>query len=340
MVARLVRDQEVAGSNPVSPIARYACFGCGAWLVWNGLGWPVLNGFLNGMRGVAIGAANIMPGVSGATLALVFGIYEELVASVNSVFAFPKKSMSFLAPVGAGMAIGILAFGWLVDSALAAFPIESRLLIAGLILGSLPGVFRVANKGRAKGPGALLFVSAVSAALAVAPLLLAPGGAGFSGGEGRGPGFLAYVFVAGLLAAAALMVPGISGAMVFILFGLYPVVTGVIAQVWDYIRSPLDFGLLGQILAVAAPMGAGILLGILLCARLIEALLRKFHAATYYAIMGLIFGSVWALFLTEAGAVSEAWAEAGAALALAGPLCFFAGFALSLFLGGRGRKPD
>ena len=290
-----------------------------------------LKTLLIGIKGVAVGAANIMPGVSGATLALIFGIYENLIASINSLFSSPKQSLKFLLPLGFGMAVGIIMFGSIVDVLLTSFPLESRLFIAGLMAGSLPQVHRVALKGH-KAKKIYYFVPAVSAILISALIMLSPS-PNLALDASLGFGFIAYVFIGGVFAAAALMIPGISGAMVFILFGLYPIVMNVIAQIREYLFSPTNLELLGPIFMVAAPMGLGILVGILICSKLIALLLKKFHVLTYFVIIGLIIGSMVALFSSDTYAISESIRLIQAADIIFALLSFILGCITSIYIG-------
>ena len=289
-----------------------------------------------GLKGIAVGAANIMPGVSGATLALIFGIYEKLVASINELFSSPRQSLKFLLPLGIGMAVGIILFGTVVDTLLGTFPLESRLFISGLMIGSLPQVHRVALRGE-KPKGFYYLVSTVSAILVSALIIVSPSPS-LNLDATPGIAFLAYVFVGGVFAAAALMIPGISGAMVFILFGLYPVIMNVIAQLREYLFSPANFELLPPIFMVAAPTGLGIIVGILLCSRLIAILLRKFHVLTYFIIIGLIIGSIVALFRVDANAGYETFALYGMQSILLALASFILGCTTSIFIGAFNKK--
>ena len=278
-----------------------------------------------------MGAANIMPGVSGATLALIFGIYEKLIESINSLFSSPKQSLKFLLPLGFGMAAGIIMFGSIVDALLTSFPLESRLFIAGLMAGSLPQVYKVALRGH-KARKIYYFVPAISAILISAFIVLSPS-PNLALDASPSFGFIAYVFIGGVFAAAALMIPGISGAMVFILFGLYPIVMNVIAQIREYLFSPANLELLAPIFTVAAPMGLGILIGILLCSKFIAVLLKKFHVLTYFVIIGLIIGSIVALFSSDTYAVLESIRLIQAAAIIFALLSFVLGCIASIFIG-------
>ena len=286
---------------------------------------------LVGLKGIAVGAANIVPGVSGATLALVFGIYEKLILSINEIFSSPRQSLKFLLPLGLGMAVGIILFGSVIDNLLDSFPLESRLFIAGLMIGSLPQVHRVALRGD-KSKSSYYVVSAVSAVLVSILVIISPSPY-LNLDVNLSIGFLAYVFIGGIFAAAALMIPGISGAMVFILFGLYPTIINVIAQIREYLFSPTSFELLPPIFMVAAPIGFGIIVGILLCSRFIAILLKRFHRLTYFIIIGLIIGSIVALFPSDTHAFSEMLRPIGSQSIVLSVVFFVLGCAISIYVG-------
>ena len=293
-----------------------------------------MNTLFIGLKGIAVGAANIMPGVSGATLALVFGIYEKMVKSINELFSSPKQSMKFLFPLGVGMAVGIILFGSFVDALLGIFPLESRMFIAGLMIGSLPQIHQIALEGQ-NPKFSYYLLSAIFAILISALIIISPSpnlnlDATFS------IGFLAYMFVGGIFAATALMIPGISGAMVFILFGLYPILIGIIAQIREFLFSPTSLELLPPIFMVATPIGIGIIIGILLCSRLIAILLKRFHVLTYFVIIGLIIGSIVALFTSDSQVHSEILHPIGT-LVLAS-ISFILGCAASVYIGAFNKK--
>ena len=288
------------------------------------------------IKGIAVGAANIMPGVSGATLALVFGIYEKLVTSINGLFSSPKQSIKFLLPLGVGMAVGIIMFGSVIDNLLNSFPLETRLFIAGLMMGSLPQVHGIALHG---GTARIYYylISAASALLISVLVIFAPT-PDINLEATLSFGFLTYVFIGGVFAAAALMIPGISGAMVFILLGLYPIVISVIAQIREYLFSPANLELLPPILMVVIPIGFGIIIGILLCSRLISILLKRYHVLTYFVIIGLIVGSVVALFPLGSNAFSETFHQIRSLSIVFAAVSFVLGCTISIYAAAYSKK--
>ena len=246
------------------------------------------------LTGIALGAANIVPGISGATLAVIFRVYDRLIESINSLFTDMKRSLMFLVPVGLGMAIGILVVGTLMDGFFERFSFQTSAFIAGLVAGGVPFIHCQAISKGGKKP---VFYGIAAAAFLVIVLLVlfAPTPTVYVAGEFSW-GFAMLLFVGGMVAAAALIIPGVSGAMVLMLFGLLPVVMHTIALITEYLRTPLDFGLLGPILQVAVPLGLGIVAGILLMSKLIAFLLERFFSVTYFVILGLVFGTIFAVF--------------------------------------------
>jgi len=251
---------------------------------------------LLGLKGLVIGAANIMPGVSGATFAVIFRVYDRLIEAINLLFKDTKKSLRFLIPLGLGMAIGVLALGSAFSFFYERFPLQTVVLIAGMIAGSAPYIHNQAKVGMDSDKQVRYYAIAIIAAIVIILLaLLTPTPERYTE-EAFSFGYAVFLFIGGAFAAAAMVVPGVSGAMVLILFGLLPTVMNTISLITQYLRTPFTFELLPPIIMVVAPIGLGMVLGILLCSRLIAVLLKKFHNATYFAILGMVFGAIFVMF--------------------------------------------
>ncbi|MCL1787260.1 MAG: DUF368 domain-containing protein [Defluviitaleaceae bacterium] len=281
------------------------------------------------LKGIAIGAANVVPGVSGATLAVIFRVYDRLIESIDSLFKDMKNSLKFLIPLGIGMVVGIITLGSLLDFFLQRFSFQAAALIAGLMAGSIPFIYRTAlSKDKKKS-----YSYAVAAVFALAIILLAifaPTPDVYVNVE-FSIRLVALLFIGGVLTAAALMFPGISGAMVLILLGVFPVAMHTISLIREYLMTPFDFGLLTPILIVCVPIGLGLLVGALAASRLISFLLKKHHGITYFAILGLIFGTIFVLFHNDATYASH---EAITPLLVVfAVIAFAAGAVVSLALG-------
>jgi len=278
------------------------------------------------LTGLALGAANIVPGVSGATLAVIFRIYDKLIESINSLVSDTKKSLVFLIPVGIGMAVGILVVGTLLDGLFDRFSFQTSALIAGLIAGGIPYIYSLAISKDDKKP--VYYVIAAIAAIVIILLAVAiPTPVTEAAGEFSW-GFAALLFFSGVAVAAALITPGVSGAMMLMLFGLLPTVMHTISLITDYLRTPFDFGLLPPIMQVAVPLGLGMVIGILLASRIIAYLLKKHFTVTYFAILGMVIGSIFVVFSNPDTYASVDRMTAG--LVVVGVIAFVVGAAIAL----------
>jgi putative membrane protein len=252
------------------------------------------------LKGMAIGGANIMPGVSGATLAVIFRIYDKMIASINNLLSDMKNSLKFLAPIGIGMVLGIFIVGIFVSFLLENFSLQTGGFIAGLMAGSLPLIYGLSVSKLPAGSNLKKYyvIAACAAAFIIGLTLLfdRPEAAEEAENLTFSIGFAAQLFFGGAIAAAAMVVPGISGAMVFVLFGLYPTITHTISLLREYLMSPTDMELFSELATILAPLGLGIIVGILLGSKIIALLLEKFHSATYFAIYGLVVGTIFAVF--------------------------------------------
>jgi len=280
------------------------------------------------LKGTAIGAANIVPGISGATIAVILRIYDRLISSVNNLFSDTKKSLKLLIPVGIGMAAGIVALAEAINFLLANYNFQTLAAIAGLMAGSLPFIHREAI-GKGTKRIHLYFITLVFvSALILFGFVATPATVGTD--EVRlSFGFMAYLFVGGGIAAATMIVPGVSGAIVLTLLGLYPLVINTIAQIRAYLTDPSNFALLPPIFMVVIPLGIGIIFGIIACSRLIGVLLNRFLRGVYAAILGLVIGTIIIIFMgLDFGGLSTG-------LIVYSTISFLCGTIVSLVLGKR-----
>ena len=274
------------------------------------------------LRGIVIGVANIIPGVSGGTMMVSMGIYDTLIGCINNLFKDFKGCVKVLWPYGAGMAIGVVGLAKLLTYLLGAFPLPTNMAFIGLILGSLPVILgRI--KGEKKGAaGAIAFVLAF--ALVVGLQIL---------GEGNGQdaaitlsiGQLLILFVMGMIASATMVIPGVSGSMMLMLLGYYNPVIGAVSGAIDALVAMDVSGILASC-GVLVPFGLGVVFGIFAIAKLIEVLLKRYKGATYCAILGLVAASPVAILMATsfAGVTAMTWVIGAATLALG----FFAAYKL------------
>lgn len=245
------------------------------------------------LKGAVIGIANIIPGVSGGTMAVSMGIYDKLIGSVTHIFKEFKKSILFLLPVGIGMLLGIVGLSMLIEWMLGRIPIQTNLLFIGLILGGIPAVWSRVKGASIRLPHILgcLFFFALVVVLAV-----------LDGTEG-GAADLSFglvncikIFCVGIIAAATMVIPGVSGSMMLMLMGYY---NPVIETINAFVKSLVAFDIPGILngCCVLVPFGIGVVVGIFGIAKIIEILLSKFPYVVFWCIIGLILASPVAIVL-------------------------------------------
>ncbi len=251
------------------------------------------------IRGVLIGVANVIPGVSGGTMAVSLGVYDRLISSLTGLFKNIKKSLATLVPILLGAGIGIVGFAFLIEYLFAEYPVATCLTFTGLILGGLP-ILGASLKKELKKQGTALKAGHIAAFI----LLFAFGiGMSLVGGEGTAVN-LAHVdiagmlllFVMGMVASATMVIPGVSGSMVLMILGYY---NSIISAITDFISALKNLDMAGLMhgTAILMPFGIGVVIGIFLIAKLIEFLFDRYAALTYSAILGLIISSPFAIFI-------------------------------------------
>jgi putative membrane protein len=239
------------------------------------------------LKGILIGIANIIPGVSGGTMAVSMGVYDKLILAITGIRKHFKKSVLTLLPyfLGAVAGIGILSF--VVKQALSVYPLQTSGLFIGLITGGLPVMIK-------KVKGARIGVSNIILFLAFFALVV--GMAVINGSEGTATDItlsissMIQLFFVGMIAAATMIIPGVSGSLVLMILGFYNL---IISNISTFLEALVAFDMPAILhgLGIFIPFGLGILVGIGIIAKIIEWLFVKVPILTYYAILGLIFAS-------------------------------------------------
>lgn len=224
--------------------------------------------------------ANIIPGVSGGTMAVVLGIYDRLIGSLSALRTDFKKSLLFLFPVGVGAGVGILLFSSLIKLLLSHYPTPTNFFFIGLIIGGMPLIYRRALAGRFRFYHAFPFAGGVLVLLLMTFVLSKYSSTGLI--TSLTVGSALRLFFCSALAAACMILPGISGSMVMVVLGVYTSILNAIS---------------GLNIVILTPVALGVLFGVLAGAKLIDLCLRHFPKGTYLAILGLIVGSLVPVFL-------------------------------------------
>ena len=232
--------------------------------------------------GAVLGIANVIPGVSGGTMAASFGIYDQLIQLLSHLWTELrknwKKNLLFLLPLGAGLVISILLCSKLVSFLLEHYNVPANFFFIGVILGSIPMILGKTVKPKARPSLLLPFLLTLSLMVLMAIS---------SGGEQSAVRyteltvpvfFLMLLF--GAVAAACMIVPGISGSFVMMLIGAY----GSVIKAVSDLNLPL-----------LLPFAIGAVLGLFLCAKGIGFLLNRYEQMTYSGILGFVVGSIFTL---------------------------------------------
>ena len=249
--------------------------------------------FLDILRGVVIGVANIIPGVSGGTMMVSMGIYDTLIHCITHLFKEFKKSILTLLPYIIGMVVGIIGLSFAVTWGLDYYPFQTNALFIGLIIGGVPAIWQnIRDEKFSLGGGMGLF------------LLLFAVGVGLKLMQGETVavitlnfGTIILLVLIGALASATMVIPGVSGSMILMLLGYYRPVTSALKGLVTHLTSGETGAFLTDI-GMLLPFAVGIVLGIFGIAKLIEGLMRSHKGLTYCAIAGLVLASPEVIIMT------------------------------------------
>ncbi len=262
-----------------------------------------------------MGIANIIPGVSSGTLAITMNIYEDLIEAISHFFKKLKKNILFLLPIGIGTLLAIILGSRVVEVSLENFTLPTVLFFAGLILGGVPMLFNKIKKTRKKSYYfifALTFISVISINFlgSVEPVTLT---------NLEAIDYL-KLFLVGVLAAGTMIIPGISGSFVLIVVGYYESIINVINEFTSLNNLSENF-------LILLPFGLGVLIGIILIAKAIEWLFKKYEIPTYYAIIGFVLASLISIFTKFNNIIINP------TMVIASIIFFIIGFMIALKLG-------
>ena len=274
------------------------------------------------LKGAVMGIANIIPGVSGGTMAVSMGIYDDIISSITHLFKQFRKSVFTLLPYFIGMALSLAGLTYAITYALENYSLQTNFLFIGLILGGLPMML-----GRLKGKkiGISAGVAFVLAFAAIIGLQLL--------GEGSGDVTLKVtavevikLFVIGVIASATMVVPGVSGSMILMVLGYYNPILEQIKVFLGGLKA-FDMDIMIHSAMILVPFGIGVLIGIFVIAKIIEFLLKNYEVITFSAILGLIVASPFAIFM------QTTIPKLGFGNVSISIVTFIVGFVIALFLG-------
>lgn len=286
-----------------------------------------MNYLIDILKGMVIGISNIIPGVSGGTMAVSLGIYDRMIFSISQLFKNWKASLKTLLPILIGAAFGVVAFTYTIEFLLSNYTLPTALAFVGLILGGVP-VLWVSFKAGLKMKNEkltskhLIIFVIMFVVVAVLPM--------FQGSESSfeaiavTPFSLMKLFFIGIIASATMIVPGMSGSLVLMILGYYYSIINTITSFIDALRVG-DMETLLPNFTVLFTFGIGVLIGIFLISKVIEYLFKHYSSLTYSGILGLVLASPFAI-MYNTNALSDLSTAKGLPFALIGLvlmiLCF------------------
>lgn len=279
---------------------------------------------INILKGMVVGLANVIPGVSGGTMMVSMGIYDKLILLVTHFISRFKEAMKLLVPLVIGMGLAIAVFSKVITVMFEKIPLQTTLLFVGLIVGGIPLIYGKV-KGKKRGIGeAVAFI--VFFVIVIGMALMG------DAKEQAADVSLSFVnviklFLAGAVAAATMVIPGVSGSMMMMIIGYYTIIIGSISGLVDALIA-MDMAAILDSFTILVPFGIGALVGIVVVAKFVEFLLKKHETIAYWAILGLIIGSPFAILIMMEGAVINV------VNVLTGILMCAVGFVIAMKLGG------
>lgn len=235
--------------------------------------------------GLIIGIANIIPGVSGGTMAVVLGVYEKLMEAIGEFFTNKEKRKEYfftLLKIGLGAIVGIFLFAKLLKYLLTNYNEPTAFFFMGLILGSVPFVYKEIQNTNKKTPllSGITFIIGFALVLILSFAFKTVSTADSVSLNFNALGYVKLI-ISGFIASGTMVIPGVSGSFMLILLGEYERILKMVSMVKSQtVWLPL------------AVFGVGVVLGIIFFAKLMNYLLKHFHQATMAFILGLVLASL------------------------------------------------
>ena len=254
------------------------------------------------VKGACMGAADVIPGVSGGTIAFIMGIYDEFVGSLASINSEALKLLlkgrfsafwkhingSFLLSLVAGIGISVIALAGLMQMLLSDFPIQTWAFFFGLIVASSLFIIRGISGWKLREGLMLVFGILLGAVICTLSPTQTPDG-------------LWFIFLSGALAICAMILPGISGSFILLILGKYEYVLGAISGLVAGVDP-------GRNLLILGVFGLGAIISILAFSRFLHWLLARWQKETMIVLAGFIIGSlvkIWPWSNAEAIVLSQ-----------------------------------
>ena len=246
---------------------------------------------LNGIRGFCMAMADSVPGVSGGTIAFLLGFYDEFINSLNDLMgkdnARRKQAFFFLFKLGVGWVAGFCLSVLVLSGLFQEHIYEISSVFMGLTFFAVPMVIRE-EKDSIRGRYGNLVFTVLGIGLVFCISYFNPaGGQGINVSvEHLSMGLVAYVFLTAMVAITAMVLPGISGSTLLLIFGIYVPIIGAVKEL---LHMNLNY------VPILFVFGMGVITGIVGIIKIIKMCLERYRSQTIYAILGLMIGSLYAI---------------------------------------------
>lgn len=237
------------------------------------------------IKGVVLGVAFVIPGVSGGTLAVLMGIYEELIEAASNFYksiADFKKYFMYLLPIGLGIIFSVAVFAKLIKFGLDKAPIITILIFLGMIIGGIPALVRNVKGTKINLKDMTLML--VGLIIVISMLIFHKSNSNVVLTNMSITGYIT-LFLVGAIAAVTMVVPGISGSFTLMLIGYYEPILNLVNDI-------TSFKNLGPNLILIFTFMLGVFIGIIFISKIIEWCLKHYKRETYYAIIGFVLSSI------------------------------------------------
>ncbi len=266
----------------------------------------------NFIKAIFVGIGGVAPGLSGSVLLVIFGLYQQVIDTIGTLFTNFRKNLLFLIPLACGVLVGVLLFSKIVDYLLGNFEFATRYAFLGLILGTIPLFW---SEVRKHGFGTAYGVLTAGAFVVGVVLIYF----GINTATISNPNIVQSFFM-GIAYAGSAIIPGVDSAAILSALGLY--------VMWVEALATLNF-------TVLIPAACGLGVGLLLFSAIMHVLIARFYTATFACIFGLFLSIIPSVIRNEAGAFMLPGTVSEVALAA---VLVVLGFGIAFYMGRLSQK--
>ena len=254
--------------------------------------------------GVFIGLAVIVPGVSGSTIAIIFGLYTGMLYALGNILNDFRRCFAFLVPIGLGVIVGFVAGFLVIQRVFEAFLFQVICLFVGLMIGAVPALTKEIKGEKVTPSRAVLFAIGmlIPLAISVVSIILSSEDASSATYTDFPVSRIFAYLPLGFVVSVTQIVPGLSATAILMAFGQFKLILNSLHR--DFIfENP-------QVLLLYAALGVGFVVGIVCVSRVFSWILAKYKATAFFMVIGLAFGSIASMFLnSDVYALYTQWAQ-------------------------------